>query len=177
MSTRTVVVAHRQAMVAEGVRAALADYPGVAPAGAVTSARAAETVAAHVDAVALDEQLDGAVDVAKRLRSNGVRVVWIGEPGDEDDELRVPLEAPVAALADALVPGCDVPVRATLSEKQRRVLALVAQGMTAKQVARTLDISPKTVEQHKARIFEKLGVPNQAAAVRVFLSHAQGVPV
>jgi DNA-binding CsgD family transcriptional regulator len=33
----------------------------------------------------------------------------------------------------------------------------------------------KTVEQHKSRIFEKLGVPNQAAAVRVaFASGLEG---
>ncbi len=39
--------------------------------------------------------------------------------------------------------------------------------MAAKQVARYLHISPKTVEQHKTRIFSKLGVPNQAAAVSI----------
>ena len=56
-----------------------------------------------------------------------------------------------------------------LSEQQRRVLELVSRGMTAREVARGLGISPKTVEQHKGRIFRKLGVPNQAAAVRVAL--------
>jgi DNA-binding CsgD family transcriptional regulator len=39
-----------------------------------------------------------------------------------------------------------------------------------KQVARHLGISPKTVEQHKTRIFAKLGVPNQAAAVRMVVA-------
>jgi DNA-binding NarL/FixJ family response regulator len=42
----------------------------------------------------------------------------------------------------------------------------VSRGLAGKQVARHLGISPKTVERHKTRIFAKLGVANQAAAVR-----------
>jgi DNA-binding NarL/FixJ family response regulator len=45
------------------------------------------------------------------------------------------------------------------------VLVLVAKGLAAKQVARQLGISHKTVERHKTRIFSKLGVPNAVAAV------------
>jgi protein AroM len=54
-----------------------------------------------------------------------------------------------------------------LTPRERDVLSLVARGFAGKQVARHLGISPKTVEQHKTRIFSKLGVPNQAAAVSV----------
>ena len=54
---------------------------------------------------------------------------------------------------------------ALLTPRQRQILSLVGRGMTARQIARQLGISPKTVEQHKAKIFAKLGVPNQAAAV------------
>jgi DNA-binding NarL/FixJ family response regulator len=152
-------------MVAEGLRAALAAFTGIAPLGAATSAAAAEKLAGHADGVALDVGLPGAERVATRLRRRGVRVVWIG-PSEDDDEVRVAPESPVAALAEALVPGTIRPARVALSEQQRRVLLLIGQGMTAKQVARCLAISPKTVEQHKTRIFQKLGVPNQAAAVR-----------
>jgi DNA-binding CsgD family transcriptional regulator len=37
--------------------------------------------------------------------------------------------------------------------------------MAAKQIARALGISPKTVEQHKTRAFKRLDVTNQAAAI------------
>jgi DNA-binding CsgD family transcriptional regulator len=41
--------------------------------------------------------------------------------------------------------------------------------MAGKQIARSLGISPKTVEQHKTRAFKRLGVPNQAAAVAMLV--------
>ena len=47
------------------------------------------------------------------------------------------------------------------------MLRLVAQGLAGKQVAKSLGVSPKTVERHKTRIYAKLGVPNQAAAARL----------
>jgi DNA-binding CsgD family transcriptional regulator len=46
--------------------------------------------------------------------------------------------------------------------------------MAAKQVARHLGISPKTVERHKGHIFAKLGVSNQAAAVHVGMAELKG---
>jgi DNA-binding NarL/FixJ family response regulator len=159
------------------LRAALASFPGIAPLGAATSATAAEKLAARADAVALDVELAGATGAASRLRRSGIRVVWIGPHDGRDDEVRVPPEAPVAALAEALVPGSIRSAPVALSEQQRRILILVAEGMTAKQVARSLAISVKTVEQHKTRIFDKLGVPNQAAAVRVAFAHGlEGMP-
>jgi DNA-binding NarL/FixJ family response regulator len=169
MSTRTVVVAHRHRMVAEGIRSALSAFPGIASLGAATSAAAAETLACRSDGLAIDALLPGAAPVVARLRRGGVRVVWIGDAEEQDEEIFVPPEGSISTLAEALVPGTIRPGPAVLSKQQRRVLLLIAQGMTAKQVARCLEISPKTVEQHKTRIFTKLGVPNQAAAVRVAL--------
>lgn len=169
MRPRAVAVAHRQTMVAEGLRAALGSFPAIATLGAATNVGHAERIAEHADAVALDMELAGAAGAAARLRRRGVRVVWIGPSAGDDDEVRVAPEQPMSVLAEALVPGAVRPSNSPLSAQQRRVLTLVAQGMTARQVARCLSISEKTVEQHKHRIFQKLGVPNQAAAVRVSL--------
>jgi DNA-binding NarL/FixJ family response regulator len=173
MRPRAVVVAHRDAMVAEGIAAALGAYPQIAPIAAVTSAQAASGYGKVADAVALDAQLPGVEREAWQLRKAGVRVVFLGEQVEEDEGIRVSLCAPVASLAVALVP--EVALRLAtppaLSTRQREVMALVARGFAGKQVAKHLGISPKTVEQHKTRIFEKLGVPNQAAAVRVAVSH------
>jgi DNA-binding NarL/FixJ family response regulator len=177
LSARTVVVAHRHRMVAEGLRSALTAFPGVVSLGAATSAAAAEDLAKRCDALAIDALLPGAERVAGRLRRRGVRVVWIGTGDAPEDGTCVPPEDSISALAEALVPGAVRRSPATLSDQQRRILLLIAQGMTAKQVARCLAISPKTVEQHKSRIFTKLGVPNQAAAVRVALGHTlEGSP-
>lgn len=49
-----------------------------------------------------------------------------------------------------------------LSQREREVLQLVAEGKTTKQVARQLHISPKTVEAHRLRIMNKLQIDNIA---------------
>ncbi|HXF72522.1 MAG TPA: helix-turn-helix transcriptional regulator, partial [Actinomycetota bacterium] len=136
------------------------------------------------DAVALDPAMPGGEALAGRLRRRGVRVVWLDPlrgirggsgPDEEPGEARVSLDEPIGALAEALVPGSGSVPRPALSPRQERVLALVAQGLTAGQVARRLGISEKTVEKHKAAIFRKLGVPNQAAAVHAALRRGGGV--
>ena len=62
-----------------------------------------------------------------------------------------------------------------LSNREAQVLRLAAKGMAAKQIARSLGISPKTVEQHKTRAFKRLGVPNQVAAVAVLTERGASV--
>jgi DNA-binding CsgD family transcriptional regulator len=52
---------------------------------------------------------------------------------------------------------------------------LIAKGLAGKQMANLLGISPKTVEQHKTRIYMKLGVANQAEAVAVAGRETEGV--
>jgi len=54
-----------------------------------------------------------------------------------------------------------------LSRREVEVLTGISSGCTTRRVADALGISPKTVENHKQRIFAKLGVQNQAHAVAV----------
>lgn len=53
----------------------------------------------------------------------------------------------------------------TLSEREREVFQLIAEGRTSKAVAELLGISPTTVETHRARILQKLDVHNTAELV------------
>jgi len=152
-------------MVAEGISAALARYPGIVPIAVTTAAREAERLGARSDAVAIDARLPGASGAAGRLRRWGVRVVFLGTAKDEDG-IRVSTDRPVSALAAALAPETRSihPTADGLTPRERQILRLVAKGLPGKRVASELGISPKTVERHKTRIFAKLGVPNQAAA-------------
>jgi DNA-binding CsgD family transcriptional regulator len=163
-------------MVAEGIAAALARFPHLVPVGTATTAAEAERRGRAVDAAAIDSEIEGAAALAARLRANGVRVAMIGATSGEPDELRVSEHSSVASLAAALAPGRhtegDHP--AALTRREREILALGARGLAAKQVARQLGISPKTVEQHKTRIFAKLGVRNQVAAVSIALRTQPG---
>ena len=52
-----------------------------------------------------------------------------------------------------------------LTERERQILGLLAEGCTSKEVAQRLGLSTKTVENHRARILVKLGVVNTAAAI------------
>jgi len=59
---------------------------------------------------------------------------------------------------------------AHLTNREREVMALLVQGNMNKQIAAKLDISPRTVEVHRARIKQKLGVKTLPEVVRIVLS-------
>ena len=56
-------------------------------------------------------------------------------------------------------------VRASLTERELQILELVSRGLTVKQVATRLGLSPRTVETHVAKLYRKLGVRNRVQAV------------
>ncbi|MDC8447396.1 MAG: response regulator transcription factor [Nitrospira sp.] len=57
-----------------------------------------------------------------------------------------------------------------LTERQRQILAMLANGSSTKNIAKELNISMKTVEFHKANITRKLGVRTTSDLIRVALS-------
>lgn len=54
----------------------------------------------------------------------------------------------------------------SLTPRQREVLQLIAEGHSTKSIARRLDLSVKTVENHRASLMERLGIHNVAGLVR-----------
>jgi two-component system response regulator NreC len=59
-------------------------------------------------------------------------------------------------------PTDEKSVFSVLTQREREVLQLFAEGRTTKQVGRCLHISPKTVEAHRLRIMDKLDIDNIA---------------
>jgi PAS domain S-box-containing protein len=53
-----------------------------------------------------------------------------------------------------------------LSDREKQVLVLIAQGLSTKQIAATLGISYKTADSHRTRLMEKLAVHETASVVR-----------
>ncbi len=78
------------------------------------------------------------------------------------------LPSPARATASNRVVNLDER-RPLLSPREVEVLGVIGTGATTRSVAEVMGISPKTVENHKQRIFSKLGVQNQAHAVAVAL--------
>ncbi|MCL4164264.1 UNVERIFIED_CONTAM: hypothetical protein GTU68_063272 [Idotea baltica] len=58
-----------------------------------------------------------------------------------------------------------------LTRRELEVLKEITDGASNKEAGRTLGISPRTVEVHRARIMEKLGARNAADLVRIVLGH------
>jgi PAS domain S-box-containing protein len=56
-------------------------------------------------------------------------------------------------------------LRASLSERERQVLALLAHGKTNREAAEELGLSTRTVDHHVSNLLKKLRVPNRTAAV------------
>lgn len=67
--------------------------------------------------------------------------------------------------------GDPEPAVGALTARERDVLRAMAEGLGAKTIARRLGVAVKTVESHKFRIFEKLGVHTQAHAVAMAITH------
>jgi DNA-binding NarL/FixJ family response regulator len=59
-----------------------------------------------------------------------------------------------------------------LSDRQREVLQLLAEGRPMKEIAHILSISNRTVRFHKYRIMEELGITNDSELVRYAIRHA-----
>ena len=53
-----------------------------------------------------------------------------------------------------------------LSEREREVLGLIVAGLTNKEIGRALDVSPRTVETHRANLFAKLEAESLAQVIR-----------
>jgi two-component system response regulator FixJ len=54
-----------------------------------------------------------------------------------------------------------------LSDREREIFALVAAGHSSKEIGRQLDISPRTVENHRAHLMKKMRAENLTALIRM----------
>ena len=63
---------------------------------------------------------------------------------------------------------------AQLSEREREVLGLIVAGLTNKDIGRALDLSPRTVETHRANLFAKLQAQSLAQLIRRYAGLVEG---
>jgi DNA-binding CsgD family transcriptional regulator len=59
----------------------------------------------------------------------------------------------------------------TLTRRQREVLQLAAEGKTYAEIGARLNISPRTVENHRATLMQRLGLQNQTELIRYAMRH------
>jgi two-component system, NarL family, response regulator DevR len=84
---------------------------------------------------------------------------------DREMVLASPASHEVGRIAAGIERRRDLEVR--LTEREREVLCVAAEGLTARQIASRLGVRERTVTTHLARIYGKLGVGTRLAAIRL----------
>lgn len=92
------------------------------------------------------------------MRHRDGTLFWCRVSGRAAD-VRAPAREAVWMFEPLSHPG---PPTEQLSPREREVVARLAQGLSSKQIARDLGLSPRTVEMHRARLLRKLGVRSTA---------------
>ena len=112
----------------------------------------------------------GTVEMCRRAFKAGA-AEFLEKPCD-DQQLLEALQASVLAhVRSRQRSAADRGARerhARLSGREREVLALVVRGLTAKQIARALGLSPRTVETHRANLADKLETASLAQLIRQY---------
>jgi DNA-binding NarL/FixJ family response regulator len=82
------------------------------------------------------------------------------------------LAGPPTEWVGAIAEGLDrrLSMESRLTEREREVLKVAAEGLTAREIAVRLGVRERTVTTHLARIYGKLGVGTRVAAIRVAAS-------
>lgn len=120
------------------------------------------------------EGIRDGIAVGFRLGADAVSQIWFDRQRHEftgDDLARLALITPILGRLLRVRPTPHLP--AALTVQERRVLMLVAHGLSNAEIAAHLFVSVATVRKHLEHAYRKLGVHNRMAAVVAF----EGGPV
>jgi FixJ family two-component response regulator len=108
---------------------------------------------------------DGAVDFVQKPYREQQLLDAINEALRRDALQRS--TPPPAAPSPPAVPAAPAAQLALLSAREREVMQLALQGLPSKLIAKQLCLSHRTVEHHRSRVLEKLGVASMAELMRL----------
>lgn len=110
----------------------------------------------------------GTVEMCRRAFKAGA-AEFLEKPVDDEALLEALQNAVRAHVASRERHQADRAARerfAQLSVREREVLGLIVTGLTNKEIGRALDLSPRTVETHRANLFAKLQAASLAQLIR-----------
>jgi len=110
----------------------------------------------------------GTVDMCRRAFKSGA-AEFLEKPVDDQallDALQSAVQQHVKSRARNREDRDARERYAQLSEREREVLGLIVAGLTNKEIGRALDVSPRTVETHRANLFAKLDAESLAQLIR-----------
>jgi DNA-binding NarL/FixJ family response regulator len=108
--------------------------------------------------VGADGFVDKNMDVEEFVRA-------IRAAGEHEVVIAGPAASSVGQIAEGIERRRSPGFR--LTRREREVLEVAAEGLTAREIAERLGVRERTVTTHLARIYGKLGVGNRLAALRV----------
>jgi two-component system, LuxR family, response regulator FixJ len=118
----------------------------------------------------------GTVDLCRRAFKSGA-AEFLEKPVDDERLLEALQNAVRSHVNSRLRGGADRAMRArfaSLSAREHEVLVFIVAGLTNKEIGRALALSPRTVESHRARLFDKLEAPSLAQLIRQYADLAEG---
>jgi len=110
----------------------------------------------------------GTVEMCRRAFKAGA-AEFLEKPVDDDQLLEALQQAVRQHVRSRERTRADQAARtrfAQLSAREREVLGFIVAGLTNKEIARALALSPRTVETHRANLFAKLGCESLAQLIR-----------
>ncbi|MHA6267123.1 response regulator [uncultured Aliiroseovarius sp.] len=113
----------------------------------------------------------GDIKACRRAFRNGA-IDFLSKPVDEQDLIDAIQKghAELEARQQALEEHAEAIALITqLSVREQEVLGMIAKGLTTKQIADALGLSPRTVESHRAAIAAKAGTSSAAELTRFWL--------
>jgi FixJ family two-component response regulator len=123
----------------------------------------------------------GTIEMCRRAFKSGA-AEFLEKPADDEKLLEAIHNAIRAHVRTRERAGVDRDARerfGKLSDREREVLSLVVAGLTNKEIARALALSPRTVETHRANLSEKLAAESLAQLIRRYadlVDEAAGQP-
>ena len=146
-------------------------WPGGAPRPNRVAARLLDQIATGHDLIG-QALADPALVEDTELHELPVRLLD-GRTGQLRLHIRHPSEGPQAAIVVLALQADDARLKgatlALLSNREREVSELLVDGLTDRQIARRLQLSPHTVSQHVKRIYEKTGAHSRVELTRLIL--------
>ena len=170
--TIRVVLCDDHVMVREGLKKVIDGVDGiVVVASASDGAEGVEaTVRLRPDVVLMDLAMPGVDGASGYVLKDAsvdevVRAIHVAAAGDSPLDPRI---------AKAVVSRSASDPFAVLSEREREVLALIADGVPSKVIARRLGITEPTVRAHLTRIYRHIGVDDRTQAALWAVEHGMG---
>lgn len=118
----------------------------------------------------------GDIEACRRAFRNGA-IDFLGKPVDEQDLIDAIQKGHAALEMQRQVREERAEAVALvnhLSAREQEVLGMIAKGLTTKQIADALGLSPRTVESHRAAIAAKAGTSSAAELTRYWLDAQAG---